>query len=113
MTLSANALRNIFVHGRRTSMRQPMAIWDALEEIVEREKLSVHHLCTLIYDSQLSQRGMAIPPAPDNSRFGLASVVRVFVTAYFRRAATDEGHALAGHGNGMPFAGTPFEKTKG
>jgi predicted DNA-binding ribbon-helix-helix protein len=48
-------------------------------------------------------------PAEREDAPNLTSAVRVFIAAYFRRAATEDGHGAAGHGRGNPLAGTPFE----
>lgn len=76
--------RNVVIKGNRTSLRLEPPMWDALGEISERENITVHELCTLI----------------DEKRGELArtSAIRVFIMSYFRAAATDEGHLLAGHG---------------
>lgn len=76
--------RNVTVNGRRTSMRLEQEMWEALREICRREELTVHELCTLIDD----RRGLS----------SLTAATRVFTLMYFRAAATDEGHATAGHG---------------
>lgn len=77
--------RTVNLPNRRTSMRLEPFFWDALEEIARREGRSVGDLCAEID----ARRG----------RDNLTSAVRVFVTAYFRAAATEEGHALARHGD--------------
>jgi len=76
--------RNVTVNGRRTSMRLEQEMWEALREICRREDLTVHELCSLIDD----RRGLS----------SLTAATRVFTLMYFRAAATDEGHATAGHG---------------
>jgi hypothetical protein len=38
----------------------------------------------------------------------LTAAIRVFALAYFRSAATEEGHLRASHGQGNPFSQTPF-----
>lgn len=76
--------RNVTVNGRRTSMRLEQEMWEALREICRREELTVHELCSLIDD----RRGLS----------SLTAATRVFTLMYFRAAATDEGHATAGHG---------------
>ena len=76
--------RNVTLNGRRTSMRLEQEMWKALREICRREDMTVHELCSLIDD-----------------RCGLSSLTaatRVFILMYYRAAATDEGHATAGHG---------------
>ena len=77
-------IRNITIGGRRTTMRLEPAMWDALEEICQRENLPRHELCGKI----------------DNFRqaSSLTTAVRVFIATYFRAAATEEGHARIGHG---------------
>lgn len=103
MKLSKLISRNVFVGSaggrRRTSMRLEASMWDALEDIARREKLrDVDALVTLIEARALEH------PAPGAS---LTSSVRVFVAEYYRAAATEEGHRLAGHGGGEPFSVSP------
>ena len=76
--------RNVTVDGRRTSLRLENDVWEALEEICEREDMSVHEVCTLI----------------DQRRKGSSrtAAVRAFILRYFREAASDIGHSHAGHG---------------
>lgn len=76
--------RNIVVSGRRTSVRLEPAMWDALRAICRREARTLHEICSMI----------------DRNReeSALTAAIRVFIMAYFRAAATDEGHARAGHG---------------
>ncbi len=76
--------RNVTVSGHRTSMRLEPDMWNALDEICHREKCTVHDICTLV-DSKRR----------DSS---LTAAMRVFILAYFRAAATDEGHQRAGQG---------------
>lgn len=76
--------RNISVHGRRTSLRLERTIWDALEEICRREQCSLNTLCARIKET--------------GSEYTLTASVRVYVLAYYRAAATEEGHVRAGHG---------------
>lgn len=63
------------VAGKRTSMRLEPAFWDALEEIAQRESLTVSKLCTL-----LAERADA------TDADSLSSTVRVAVMEYFRTA---------------------------
>lgn len=82
-------------------------MWDALEDIAQREGLTVNHLCTKIserLDDQTYLRGLATGAGVVT----MTSSVRVFITAYFRRASTEDGHARAEHGSGDPFIGTPL-----
>ena len=76
--------RNVTVNGRRTSLRLEPETWEALAEIARREGRSVSDVVAGV------DRG--------RGRAGLTSSVRVFVLSYFRHAATERGHTLAGHG---------------
>lgn len=100
--------QNIMIGSHRTSMRLEPSMWDALEDIARRERLSVHDLCGLIKERLTRQQEIKGATASD-SEVTLTSAVRVFIAAYYRRACTDEGHQRAGHGLGDPFSGTPFE----
>ena len=76
--------RNVTVNGRRTSLRLERLMWEALGEIVRREDTSSNELVTRIAERRAAS--------------SLTAAVRVFIVSYFRAAATDEGHAGAGHG---------------
>ncbi|MHA1599747.1 MAG: ribbon-helix-helix domain-containing protein [Alphaproteobacteria bacterium] len=76
--------RNVFVGDRRTSLRLEPAMWDALAEISRREDVTLHQLCALIDERRQAS--------------SLTAAIRVFIVAYFRSAATEEGHASIGHG---------------
>lgn len=86
MTMSASTLlnRNVTISGRRTSMKLEPDMWDALEEICQREDRSVHDVCTMISDRHMGNN--------------LTAAIRGFILNYFRAAATDDGHVRAGHG---------------
>ena len=75
--------RNVFLGDRRTSLRLEPAMWDALAEICRREGMSPHELCHLI-----DRRRQAS---------SLTAAIRVFIMAYVKSAATEEGHASIGH----------------
>lgn len=100
--------QNIMIGSHRTSMRLEPSMWDALEDIARRERLTIHELCGLIKERLARQQEMRGNAASD-SEVTLTSAVRVFIAAYYRRACTDEGHQRAGHGLGDPFTGTPFD----
>lgn len=76
--------RNVVIGGHRTSMRLESSMWEALEEIAAREGLSVSQLC-----EQVDRR---------RRQSSLTAAMRVFIVSYFRAAATEHGHADAGHG---------------
>ncbi len=82
--------RNITVGGHRTSVRLEPSMWHALREICQRERASMHRICTVIADNK-----------PANG--SLTAAIRVFVMVYFRSASTEDGHNRAGHGPGGEF----------
>jgi predicted DNA-binding ribbon-helix-helix protein len=84
--ISGLVSRNISILNRRTSVRLEPEIWQALGDIAKREQCNVHLLCSLI----------AKRKRPENS---LTAAIRIFVMLYFRAAATEDGHARAGHGS--------------
>jgi len=88
--------RNVFIGGKRTSIRLDTYSLESLYEIAERERISIHELCTKIH-----RRNREDP-------FTLTAALRIFLLTYFRVAATEEGHKSAGHGP-RPAPGTsPF-----
>ena len=78
--------RNITVGGRRTSVRLEPEMWASLYDIAKRENCSIHDICTLINLRK-------------NNKTSLTAAIRVFLMLYYRAAATEEGHARAGHGS--------------
>lgn len=90
MLESSLANRNVTIAGRRTSMKLEPDMWDALDEICYREKATVHEVCTQV--------------ARHHHGNNLTAAIRVFILSYFRKAATDDGHLLAGHGLSTSFA---------
>ncbi len=85
---------NVTIAGHRTSLRLEPEMWDALKGICNRERLSIHEVCTRIDERR--QDGTS-----------LTSAVRTFMVKYFQLATTEEGHERAGHGNGEPFGWAP------
>ena len=77
--------RNIIASRGRSSMRLEPEIWEALQEICRREQVMLGDLVQQV-------EGKA-------GEGGRTSAMRVFVFEYFRCAATEEGHRLAGHGS--------------
>jgi predicted DNA-binding ribbon-helix-helix protein len=69
-------------------MRLEPELWDALQEICERERLSLGEVVR-----RIEKRGH---PG------GRTSAVRVYVLEYFRVAAIEAGHRAAGHGTMPP-----------
>jgi predicted DNA-binding ribbon-helix-helix protein len=76
--------RNITVRGHRTSIRLEASLWNALKEICQREGLAINELCTFVATVK-------------NPALSLTAALRVAIANYFRHAATEEGHARAGH----------------
>ena len=75
--------RNITSQQGRTSMRLEPELWSALDEMCQRERLTITMAIQAIEAA-----------APSGSR---TSAVRVHLMRYFREAATEEGHRRAGH----------------
>src|SRR5579871_6407087 len=80
--------RNVTVAGRRTSIRLEPAMWEALHQLCRREGKSLNEVATEIDRQRVAS--------------SLTAAIRVHLLAYFRAAATDEGHRLAGHGGPPP-----------
>ena len=78
--------RNVTVAGRRTSLRMEPEMWDALQEVASREKISLHDLCTAV----ARKRGL----------HSMTAAILVYLLNYVRVAATDAGHRNACHGKG-------------
>ena len=76
--------RNVTLSGHRTSIRLEADMWEALFEICRREGKTVHTICSSVDGQRSASR--------------LTEALRVFIMAYFRAAATEDGHAHAGHG---------------
>lgn len=83
-----SARRLVRVGDRQVRLRLEPGVWDALIEICQREEQSLEQVCLIVDRARC--RGA-----------GLASALRLFAMAYFRDAATEEGHASAGHGEGL------------
>ncbi|MDR3437011.1 ribbon-helix-helix domain-containing protein [Telmatospirillum sp.] len=84
MVVSSLRNRNVTIGGRRTSMKLEPGMWDALDEICHRESTAIHEICTRI--------------AKDHKGYNLTAATRAFILAYYRAAATEDGHLAAGHG---------------
>lgn len=76
---------NVRVAGRRTSVRLEPEMWTALNEIRDREGTTMPALVTQIQRGSLAST--------------LTAAIRVYLLLYFRSAATEEGHLVAGHGH--------------
>jgi predicted DNA-binding ribbon-helix-helix protein len=96
--------RTLKLSGRDVTIRLEPSYWEGLEEICRREDLTVDELCYDVRD-RMEQQGRRSSQAG----VSLANALRVFVVGYYRQAATERGHARAGHGQGRPFIATPFD----
>lgn len=76
--------RNVTVSGHRTSVRMEPVMWDALDEISEREGRTINEICTFIERRK--------------EDISLTAALRVLILTYYKEAATEEGHDAAGHG---------------
>jgi len=81
-------IRNVTVHGHRTSVRLEPQIWESMTEICRREFCTPHDVCSYVAERK--------PP-----HGSLTSSLRVFILHYFHISATEDGHRKAGHGQGM------------
>lgn len=80
---SGRQSRNVYVSGRRTSMRLEAGLWEALEEIGRREDQTIHELCTTVD----GVRG----------ELSLTAAVRAAVVDYFwQRLSAKEQPSVAG-----------------
>ena len=83
---SALVNRTILIGKRRSSIRLEQATWTAFQEVAVRESIAPHQLCARIRNWK-----------PKDISFTVA--VRQYLMEYFRAAATEDGHAQAGHGS--------------
>jgi predicted DNA-binding ribbon-helix-helix protein len=75
--------RNFVTSTGRTSMRLEPELWDALLEVCQREGQDSNQVIRNIDSTRIA-----------GTR---TSAVRIFLLHYFRCAATETGHAMAGH----------------
>lgn len=94
---SALISHNIMIQGRRTSVRLEKEMWLGLKEIARREQCTIHNLCEVVSSRK-------------RKNSSLTAAIRVFVMVYFQTAATEEGHAKAGHGQGAEVAKKTIER---
>ncbi len=85
---SSLVIRNVKVHGRRTSVRLEPQMWDSMIEICRREFCTPHDVSSYVAERK---------PPHDS----LSSSLRAFILEYFRKSSTEDGHMSAGHGRNM------------
>lgn len=66
--------RNVRIRNRRTSVRLEQSMWQALNEIAEVEKCTIHDLCAAVHD--MKEEGLSFTAA-----------LRVFLMEYYRSVA--------------------------
>jgi predicted DNA-binding ribbon-helix-helix protein len=77
--MTAMVLKNVKIACRRTSVRLEEELWQALDFICERERITRDDLCTRAFDRK-----------PDGA--SLASSIRVLVVEYYRAVAAGRYH---------------------
>jgi predicted DNA-binding ribbon-helix-helix protein len=65
---------NIKIHKRRTSVRLEPAMWTALYEIADTERISIHDICSAVDDGKAAGESFS-------------SALRVFMLKYYRNEA--------------------------
>ncbi|AIB14574.1 hypothetical protein ABAZ39_21975 (plasmid) [Azospirillum argentinense] len=83
--MSSKKLRNVYVAGKRTSLRLEAAFWEGLEEIAQRESVTLGELC-----NRLAERVEAVDAS------NLSSAVRIYVLEYFMAATPKQEEARYG-----------------
>ncbi|WP_372400300.1 ribbon-helix-helix domain-containing protein [Azospirillum sp. HJ39] len=104
MGVASLTSRTLRLSGREFTVRLEPSYWEGLDEICHREDLTVDELCADVRERMEQQSRRTA-----QSGVSLANALRVFVVGYYRQAATERGHARAGHGQGRPFIATPFD----
>lgn len=89
---SALVSRNVWIGPRRTSIRLEPAFWDLLEQVAQREYLSIHGVCTAV--------------AERATDYGLTGAIRVFLLSYAWTVALPESLATVPNGR-LPQAPRP------
>ena len=86
--LNNNALisRNVTIDNKRTSIRLEAQMWIALKEVADREKCTIHDICTVIANRK-------------SENITLTAAIRTFLVLYYKSASTEDGHKTAGHGS--------------
>jgi len=74
---SSLVIHNIVVAGHRTSVRLEPVMWEALQDIAQRQHTSVHDLVT-----EIDRRRTAS---------SLTAAIRVFIVDFYRAAALQRG----------------------
>ena len=84
---SSLAIHNVVVRGHRTSVRLEPVMWEALHDIADQRRLTVHDLVTAI-DGQRTESS-------------LTAAIRVYIVNFYRAAATLPERQRAEQSRGM------------
>lgn len=68
--------RNVVIDGKRTTIRLESAIWDAVDDLCSRERISRHDLCSRV---EAGRQGL-----------NRAQAIRAVVVNYFRFALQND-----------------------
>src|SRR5438128_341872 len=74
---SSLVIRNVVVAGHRTSVRLEPVMWDALQEIGRRQRMTIHDLVTAIDRRRTAS--------------SLTAAIRVYIVDFYRAAALPAG----------------------
>ena len=75
------SIRNLVVDGHRTSVRLEPLLWDALQDIARRRKMTIHELATEI--------------ATQRTLRNLTAAIRVYIVGFYRTAADRTSAAIS------------------
>jgi predicted DNA-binding ribbon-helix-helix protein len=78
---SSLAIHNIVVGGHRTSVRLEPVMWEALQDIAQQQRATIHDLVTHIDRQRIES--------------SLTAAIRVYIVNFYRAAAVPPGHPLA------------------
>ena len=77
---SSLVIRNVVVAGHRTSVRLEPQMWDALNDVARRLRVTIHDLVTAI-DSE-------------RTASSLTAAIRVYIVGFYRAAALSGGQPV-------------------
>ena len=90
---SSLVIHNVVVGGHRTTVRLEPVMWDALHDIADRLRVTVHDLVTEIDRERTAS--------------GLTAAIRVYIVDFYRAAALHPGQAEAIGPNGFRAPSVP------
>jgi predicted DNA-binding ribbon-helix-helix protein len=81
-------IRNVKIHGLRTSVRLEPQMWNPMIQICRCEFCTPDDVCSYVAERK-------------SPRASLSSSLRVFMLDYFCESSAEDGHSSAGHGQSM------------